>query len=803
MVQLASKSSSNQNSKTLNEPWKRKISFSEKKPSKIKEVSNGQTDFLPKPWEYERTYDTATADNILEAFSDTTDFFSFTGPSPPVLITAVNEPASERAPDKVPEKVYQDISFNTPLKKSAPLSNVSEAITDSSEPTDHLKTTVDQDAEKAEKLQMLNEDADAENPKDQNDAEAGRNEGQDTPVKKNSRKRIRNPSCWEKNVRKKNRNEGKEYINTKGETVSEKKVQKVDCRKCYFKCDQKFNLEERQLIFQSYWETSSFERQRDFINQNVHRVKVQNRKKKKIMMKPLTGDLLAENGTPRPPEEKDETENCRRRNTYQYFLPKDNVLIRTCKKFFLATLDIKEKPVFNSKNNENELSGIAKRDGRGRHPSHRKTSDEALEIIRNHINSFPQMESHYCRQNSKKKYLDSNLNLKKMFDLYLEFCEEKKKVPVKIHVYREVFNKEFNLGFHKPKKDSCLTCEKYRNMEVEKKELYQEEFNRHQENKNLARQAKQADKEKAMEDASLKCFTMDLQAVLYSPCSNVSNFYYSRKMATYNFTIYDQVTSHGECFLWDETDGKRGSDEIGSALYKHLLSLPNHVKHVIYYSDCCGGQNRNRYVTTLLLHAIRNISNLEKIEIKFLESGHTQMECDSMHSTIEKAKKNLKIFSPAEYETIIKAARKKQPYEVIRLNFTDFYDLKLLKEKTIIGQMAAVSWLKIKHIFFEKKNPNTIFLKTSHRPADEPVKMEAISPRSKDRKKKTNGSPELLVQKYKAKLPISVAKKKDLLSLCKSEAIPHQFHSFYENLLADTKTRDCLPEPDEEEDEDE
>ena len=75
--------------------------------------------------------------------------------------------------------------------------------------------------------------------------------------------------------------------------------------------------------------------------------------------------------------------------------------------------------------------------------------------------------------------------------------------------------------------------------------------------------------------------------------------------------------------------------------------------HVILYSDCCTGQNRNQYITVGLLHALQNS------EQKFLESGHTQMECDSMHSTIEQAKKRTSIFIPSQWDTIITMARKK------------------------------------------------------------------------------------------------------------------------------------------------
>lgn len=49
---------------------------------------------------------------------------------------------------------------------------------------------------------------------------------------------------------------------------------------------------------------------------------------------------------------------------------------------------------------------------------------------------------------------------------------------------------------------------------------------------------------------------------------------------------------------------------------------------------------------------------------------------------------------------------------------------------------------------------------------------------------------------YKGKLPVSEAKRCDLLSLCKSQIIPPEHHPFYEALLVSSAEKDKLPEPD-------
>ena len=45
----------------------------------------------------------------------------------------------------------------------------------------------------------------------------------------------------------------------------------------------------------------------------------------------------------------------------------------------------------------------------------------------------------------------------------------------------------------------------------------------------------------------------------------------------------------------------------------------------------------------------------------YLEKGHSHMECDSVHSVIERKKKNRDIFVPAQHVQLIQDARTKSP----------------------------------------------------------------------------------------------------------------------------------------------
>ncbi|CAH1109508.1 unnamed protein product, partial [Psylliodes chrysocephalus] len=104
---------------------------------------------------------------------------------------------------------------------------------------------------------------------------------------------------------------------------------------------------------------------------------------------------------------------------------------------------------------------------------------------------------------------------------------------------------------------------------------------------------------------------------------------------------------------WSEVNGKKGSCEIGSCIYYYLKEcVPKYVRHVTLFSDTCGGQNRNQYVTAMLFWAVQKIEHIDVIEQKFLESGHSYMECDSVHSAIEAASKHSSIYFVNDWKKI-------------------------------------------------------------------------------------------------------------------------------------------------------
>jgi hypothetical protein len=588
-------------------------------------------------------------------------------------------------------------------------------------------------------------------------------------TKRLSRKRgDAKPERWKKNVKKNLRMSGKEYVSSAGQTVEAREIQPTNCGKCRYKCDTNIPEEDRRKIFNVFWGLGSYERQKDFVCQNV---------------------------TEHSPD-RIRTAAQRRRKTARVFSFQINSQqIRVCKSFFIKTLNIGEKYVHTAL--KSKIAGtFGKVDGRGKCRPHNKTPAAKLDEVRKHIESFPVVDAHYTRQDTNRKFLGCDLTIAKMYHLYTEFCKSKGKKCVGSSVYRKVFCEEYNFSFHVPKKDQCQTCVTYWQAEErdEVTEIMKTEFEEHQKRKTLARGEKDLDKSFAKKKHTYHAATFDLEAVLPVPCSLVSQVYYKRKLSCYNLSVYSLADGKTTCFMWNESEGKRGSCEIATCLLLYLKSLPS-ANHVCFFSDSCPGQNRNRFVFAALLHAVVTLPNINILDHKYLESGHTQMECDSVHSTIERAKRLTSVYVPSQWDTIVRMARRKNPYFVVPVKHQDILNFKpvaqqILPNMSFDDQGRRVQWMKIVWLQVRKSDPDYLFFKYSF--DQEEFNMLKI----KSARRGTLAIQDDIPKAYTGKLSISEAKKKDLQSLCAANIIPAEFHSFYENLACSKSASDTLSFPD-------
>ncbi|XP_050300714.1 uncharacterized protein LOC126739194 isoform X1 [Anthonomus grandis grandis] len=371
-----------------------------------------------------------------------------------------------------------------------------------------------------------------------------------------------------------------------------------------------------------------------------------------------------------------------------------------------------------------------------------------------------------------------------MYRLYVERCKSYNKDAAKLSMYSNILNTETNIAFHVPKKHQCGLCATYINGNEERKTELKKNYENHLRKKELSREEETKDAETANENTQVLCF--DLQAVLTTPCGEISTFYYKRSLSSYNFTIFDIKDKLGHCFFWYEGIAKRGANEIGSCIYNFFRSDACKSENVIFYSDNCAGQNKNKFLCCLYLFCVTHKNKIKTITHKFLEKDiPIQNEGDSMHATIEKEKKRVlksgPVYIPAQWVTIIRSAKKTRvPYKVNEISCRDIYDLKALS--------TAMS-----NNFVKNSNSEKVISK------DIKEEFKTLNIKQNNKKLRSeNQEKEIQLQPAFKKPPlIDKKKKQDLLSLCRDSSIKPVYWEFFENLPARTdEVEDKLSESD-------
>lgn len=587
-----------------------------------------------------------------------------------------------------------------------------------------------------------------------------------------SQSRRYKPWSWKRNVNKKRREKGLPYKGVKKNCQSGKwefseskqsrdmkpicncKLSGVESK---LKC-RTFTELERNKIFSDFWKILEWSQKKTYVSSLIDVKLAKDKKNKK-------------------------NDVSRRTFSYEFHLKLNGIRTRVCRNMFINTLGIGRWSVLSWVQSHNDLPVQNGEDDHADDPGEleevfdqkepekskrsRILSDVKLQKKKTHLeeflNTLPKMESHYCRQNTGKLYLETVWDSKTaLFKFYEEECKSQDVEPVSYKTFQGTL-KKLNLAIYLPKKDQCDICCSYKVGNVS-----HEEYTRHFRNKERAREEKIHDKSSA---DGLHVYTMDLEKVLLAPNLKASALYYKTKLCVHNFTLYNLKSKEGFCYIWHEGEGGISSHEFASIIclfFSERAGLKEN-ETVVLFSDGANYQNRNAILSNALFH-LGKIMNVTIVQ-KYLEKGHTQMECDSMHSCIERNLKNREIYTPGQYVDICKSARANpRPYEVSYLDHTFFKDYSGLRYASSIRPGNQIGDPQVVHIRALKYQSDGIYYKLAFdddwKPLPRRLSTHAVSEVKA-----------LHLQPRKIKLQ----KFNDLQQL--KTVIPSDFHSFYNNLL--------------------
>ena len=338
---------------------------------------------------------------------------------------------------------------------------------------------------------------------------------------------------------KKKRNLGLSYVSEKSRKVySARRRLRSPCSSS--ECNRRalgcalFAEEDRARILDAFFNLGDLYVQRQWIARNVNQVNLQN---------PTVGAKT---------------------KMFKYYLPlEDGTKMQVCKVMFLNTLGISDRQIRTTMSKIDAAGVLEKENPGGRHTIHKIRDNKVQVLVKAHINRFPKMESHYCRQKTQNQYLSPELTVTKMHELYSK--EHTGDEKVSFSFYSKVF-RGMGLKFHHPKKDQCGLCMSYRSGNDEEKQRLQGQYERHISEKEKVRIIKENMKKRSEMEGSFLAACFDLQQVLFLPTSDRSEIFYKRQLSCYNFTVYNLGNKERHCFFWHEGQARRGANEISSYL---------------------------------------------------------------------------------------------------------------------------------------------------------------------------------------------------------------------------------------------
>lgn len=371
------------------------------------------------------------------------------------------------------------------------------------------------------------------------------------------------------------------------------------------------------------------------------------------------------------------------------------VEVPVCFKAFLSLHGIGKKRIETIQKSL-KASGTVSKDKRGSNIKKHKLPELVLRKIKSHISSFRGRNSHYSRSKTRKLYLPEDLNIKKMYKIYLEL----KNPPVSYETYRHIFNTNFNISFGYPRSDTCSSCdqflaelkvlqsklrgtdvtdEKMKNSieaEIHKKTT---ENNVHKSKADVFYQRKKLARKQAMKRVDFECIAMDFQKNLPMPNLSTNDVYYKRQLTMHSFNIHVLSTNSATFYCYPEIIGGKGSNEVASLLHYFIfVQLSSNIRHLRIFCDSCGGQNKNFTVFRYLHYVVHIAKRLDSIEVTFPVRGHSYMECDrDMGLVNQKIPAEL----PEDWFNEVRSCRvKPEPFSVVEVdqsllrNWTELLD---------------------------------------------------------------------------------------------------------------------------------
>lgn len=302
-----------------------------------------------------------------------------------------------------------------------------------------------------------------------------------------------------------------------------------------------------------------------------------------------------------------------------------------------------------------------------------------------------------------------------MHELFIEKFPEMKNI-IKYEFYLDYFKKKFGYRFGRPQVDVCSTCEdlkvkiKSNTLNDNAKRVAAAEMMVHKRRAKRFYNKMQEIKELSKSRPDVMGIAFNYMQNLPLPLLPVQEVFYLRKLWFYVFNVYDIKNDKAYFYTYPEGEGNKGPNDVCSMVLDFVTHhIPEEVQELHVFSDACGGQNRNHALCRLLCSLTMN-NRFKVIHQYYPIRGHSFMPCDRMFGTVKReVRRHDRVFSPEQYNSMIRSAKKKQPtFEVNTVQCDSFLDFKnwwpqyfVKQPKSVENRAASFKISTYRHFVFK------------------------------------------------------------------------------------------------------
>lgn len=271
---------------------------------------------------------------------------------------------------------------------------------------------------------------------------------------------------------------------------------------------------------------------------------------------------------------------------------------------------------------------------------HNAITGEICLSIKQFIDSFDIKEVHYSN-NTTKKYLPANLNVRIMYDMYInKFPNMKDKV--KYTFFLKYFKENYALSFGRPQIDVCSFCEEYKqkirspHLNDTAKRVATAEYMVHKRRASKYYNKIKEIKAQSLKDDHVAGIVIDYMQNLPLPHIPVQEVFYYRQLWVFVFCIHNLKTNKARFYSYHEGEALKGPNEICTFINDYINEcVADTVTELHIFSDGCPGQNKNNTVARFLL-ALASSGRFKNIYHDFPIRGHSLNDCDRNFAVVKR-----------------------------------------------------------------------------------------------------------------------------------------------------------------------